>query len=126
MNVILNVVKNLSESVGVLLLCYPVDASLSLSMTKHSEEMLRFRSAMTYSVNEIATSLKALAMTEYGINLAMTMLWNMTHLKYIIPLMQQTLTKVSTSIRVHYFGGNIILSLRYSFSSKDFYSCCYE
>ena len=36
-------------------------------MTKHSEEMLRFRSAMTYSATEIATSLKALAMTEYSI-----------------------------------------------------------
>ena len=31
--VILNVVKNLSESTDVRLLCYPVDASLSLSMT---------------------------------------------------------------------------------------------
>ena len=30
--VILNVVKNLSESANVRLLCYPVDASLSLSM----------------------------------------------------------------------------------------------
>ena len=36
-------------------------------MTKHSEEMLRFRSAMTYSATEIATSLTALAMTEYSI-----------------------------------------------------------
>ena len=79
MNVILNVVKNLkvSETVG---------GSANL-------EMLRFRSArhterqrlprlvpslamteygsnlaMTYSVNEIATSLKALAMTEYSID----------------------------------------------------------
>ncbi len=48
--VILNEVKNLSESADVRLLCYPVDASLSLSMT--------------YSANEIATSGKALlAMT---------------------------------------------------------------
>ena len=31
--VILNVVKNLSDSTDVRLLCYPVDASLSLSMT---------------------------------------------------------------------------------------------
>ena len=32
--VILNVVKNLSESANVRLLCYPVDASLSLSMNR--------------------------------------------------------------------------------------------
>ena len=32
--VILNVVKNLSESANVRRLCYPADASLSLSMTK--------------------------------------------------------------------------------------------
>ena len=35
--VILNEVKNLSESADVRLLCYPVDASLSLSMTKYSD-----------------------------------------------------------------------------------------
>ena len=40
--VILNEVKNLSESANVRLLCYPVDTSLSLSMT--------------YSANEIATA----------------------------------------------------------------------
>ena len=51
--VILNVVKNLSESADVRLLCYPVDASLSLSMT--------------YSANEIATSgIALLAMTMTG------------------------------------------------------------
>ena len=33
MDVILNVVKNLSDSANVRLLCYPVDASLMLSMT---------------------------------------------------------------------------------------------
>ena len=37
--VILNEVKNLSESANVRRLCYPVDASLSLSMTKYSEEI---------------------------------------------------------------------------------------
>ena len=48
--VILNEVKNLSVSTDVRLPCYPIDPSLSLSMT--------------YNVNEIATSLKALAMTD--------------------------------------------------------------
>ena len=37
--VILNVVKNLSESADVRLLCYPVDASLSLSMKEGCEEI---------------------------------------------------------------------------------------
>ena len=37
--VILNVVKNLSESANVRLLCYPVDPSLSLRMTRYSEEI---------------------------------------------------------------------------------------
>ena len=32
-------VKHLSESADVRLLCYPVDASLSLRMTKYSEEI---------------------------------------------------------------------------------------
>ena len=50
--VILNVVKNLSESTDVRLLCYPVDPSLSLRMTKYSEEIATSGNAllaMTYT-----------------------------------------------------------------------------
>ena len=56
-DVILNVVKNLSESADVRRLCYPVDASLSLS------RWLRMR---------LPRLVPSLAMTVYGISLAMT------------------------------------------------------